>query len=225
MHRKRQFADGRADGKEIVTWLNNKSVSAIQRQSVEALISNFNVLNSSVYEFPRRSGEERDAFKFRYADQSSFIRIAESLEAIRLVPYLHAVPIGKNRRSFAVQIVPEQLFEDGKLQRDRLFGRVMEQITWGQLEHSSGELRQAWISMFAINLAISGNLVRLRKCACDKWFFAIRLTQKHCSPTCRKRAYRPRPKQVKARRDYMAKYMKKIREKEGRAAPSRKARR
>ena len=57
-----------------------------------------------------------------------------------------------------------------------------------------------------VNLAETKRLSLLRKCACEKWFFAKRADQKACSPNCRHKAYEQTEAFKAKRREYMREY-------------------
>lgn len=68
---------------------------------------------------------------------------------------------------------------------------------------------RAWVVMLITGLP---TLDRIRKCRCEKWFFATRIDKQACSEACRKSAYEKTKKRGTERREYMREYMRGYRE-------------
>jgi hypothetical protein len=62
-------------------------------------------------------------------------------------------------------------------------------------------------AVFDLNqLAEDGLLLRIKKCVCNRWFFARFEHQRFCSTRCREKAYRSSPAEKKKRREWARRY-------------------
>jgi hypothetical protein len=65
---------------------------------------------------------------------------------------------------------------------------------------------EALVAGWLVRLASEHLLDRVRRCICQRWFFAERNNRKSCSPKCRHKLYERTEEYKQARREYMRKY-------------------
>ncbi len=79
------------------------------------------------------------------------------------------------------------------------FGRLSTQLKRAQEEEAEAALA-------VMSLAEVNELIWLRRCLCEKWFFASRKNQRSCSAKCRHRLYEQTEGFKSKRRKYMKRY-------------------
>jgi hypothetical protein len=194
--------------KQIADWLNNRKIPVSARERVARLARDLGTLSSSVFEWKMPS-------KFRYHDQTDYIRIAESLAVYRFVPYVYANPVSQDVPPFGVLMVPDIWATSERITTAMKFGRVMEIPTSRVIDSGSVEEQEAWQVKRLIDLSITGEIERLRECRCGKWFDAWRLDKHYCDDACRKKYHgqhlteEQKKKKRKQRNKYMKNYWKK----------------
>jgi hypothetical protein len=65
---------------------------------------------------------------------------------------------------------------------------------------------ESLVADWLVRLTSEHLLDRVRRCICQKWFFAARNNRKSCSPKCRHKLYERTDEYKQARREYMRKY-------------------
>jgi hypothetical protein len=78
----------------------------------------------------------------------------------------------------------------------------------GEWYRSQGDDYENVLAHVILKVAKDGDLERIRKCSCNKWFFARIESQTFCSARCRRKLYESSQEYKEHRRKYMRQYYK-----------------
>jgi hypothetical protein len=179
----------KADYSDLIRWLNNERLE--------------NDAGTGIYGVNSKASRLR-LTKLIAALQAAYTELREGVTAGPWRNYWTNAPESLEARIGAID---EMLFEYPARPTIEIRGKDGSGGFYVDFASTHGRPLGEQKAVFAITRVVNEQLIlHVRKCNCDRWYFARRADQRSCSPKCRHRLYEQSPEAKERRKQYMRDY-------------------